>query len=107
MQAPMLVLKNTSKRESGRKVQISNIQAAKTISDVVNIYNNIIIISILSATPKLTLGLLRNFYFIFNEMCYPMQIHVKFDVKTCHTFGIIHILRNHQRGRGFGMITLM
>jgi len=31
----MLVLKNTSKRESGRKVQISNIQAAKTISDVI------------------------------------------------------------------------
>lgn len=35
MQAPMLVLKNSSKRESGRKVQLSNIQAAKTISDVI------------------------------------------------------------------------
>jgi hypothetical protein len=36
MQAPMLVLKNNSKRESGRKVQLSNIKAAKTISDIVS-----------------------------------------------------------------------
>merc|ERR1719384_2668978 len=33
--APMLVLKNTSKRESGRKVQLGNIKAAKTSSDVI------------------------------------------------------------------------
>ena len=37
MQQPMLVLKNNSKRESGRKVQLSNIKAAKTISDIVSI----------------------------------------------------------------------
>lgn len=35
MQQPMLVLKNNSKRESGRKVQLSNIKAAKTISDII------------------------------------------------------------------------
>ena len=40
MQAPMLVLKNNSKRESGRKVQLSNIKAAKTISDIVSIHLN-------------------------------------------------------------------
>lgn len=38
MQAPMLVLKNNSKRESGRKVQLSNIKAAKTISDIVSVF---------------------------------------------------------------------
>ena len=37
MQAPMLVLKNNSKRKSGRKVQLSNIKAAKTISDIVSL----------------------------------------------------------------------
>ena len=36
MQAPMLVLNQNSKRESGRKVQLGNIKAAKTISDIVS-----------------------------------------------------------------------
>jgi len=35
MQAPMLVLNPNSKRESGRKVQLGNIKAAKTISDII------------------------------------------------------------------------
>lgn len=46
MQAPMLVLKNSSKRESGRKVQLSNIKAAKTISDIVSL--NLILMRIFS-----------------------------------------------------------
>eukprot|EP00116_Pleurobrachia_bachei_P012900 sb/3473162/ len=35
MQAPMLVLNQNTKRESGRKVQLGNIKAAKTISDII------------------------------------------------------------------------
>ena len=35
----MLVLNQNTKRESGRKVQLGNIKAAKTISDIVSLIN--------------------------------------------------------------------
>ncbi|XP_065672398.1 T-complex protein 1 subunit gamma isoform X2 [Hydra vulgaris] len=35
MQAPIMVLNQNTKRESGRKVQMSNIDAAKTVADII------------------------------------------------------------------------
>merc|ERR1711910_158620 len=35
MRAPVMVLNQNTKRESGKKVQISNIQAAKTVADII------------------------------------------------------------------------
>jgi len=35
MRAPVMVLNTNTKRESGKKVQISNIQAAKTVADII------------------------------------------------------------------------
>lgn len=35
MQAPVMVMNTNSKRESGRKAQLANIQAAKAVADIV------------------------------------------------------------------------
>lgn len=35
MQAPVMVMNTNSKRESGRKAQLTNIQAAKAVADIV------------------------------------------------------------------------
>jgi len=35
MRAPVMVLNSNTKRESGKKVQVSNIQAAKTVADII------------------------------------------------------------------------
>lgn len=35
MQAPVMVMNTNSKRETGRKAQLANIQAAKAVADIV------------------------------------------------------------------------
>jgi T-complex protein 1 subunit gamma len=35
MQAPVMVMNTNTKRESGRKAQLANIQAAKAVADIV------------------------------------------------------------------------
>ena len=86
MQAPMLVLKNNSKRESGRKVQLSNIKAAKTISDIVSS-------SVFGQCSAIECLAIRKFLALYPKCTMISQIHRIFILKylTRHVYKVRNV----------------